>query len=220
MILPSLLEYSVQSLEKKLEIVHSKIDNYHKKTKNRDTEFIPFHLDFVLPNFAKDRSVMTSIGLSSTLEGLSQRFENRQLDLSIHLMGDTADLYESFEFLDKYEFNQNWKYLLLVPEKFYPTWLNSNFSKNNKNVKNGVWYDLDEWSNKDFEVAENFLLMTVIAGKSGQKLTEENAEKALKIANSNPSKNFIVDGGWSVDREEIPDNCSVVSYSSFWKVFG
>ena len=61
--------------------------------------------------------------------------------------------------------------------------------------------------------------MTVVAGKSGQKLTQENRQSALDLVQKFPQKKFLVDGGWSVGWKEDFDNLEVVSYSGFWKEF-
>ncbi len=50
----------------------------------------------------------------------------------------------------------------------------------------------------------NYLLMTVVAGKSGQKLTAQNKQEVLEVVRKNPEIDFIVDGGWSLEfRSEI-----------------
>ena len=65
--------------------------------------------------------------------------------------------------------------------------------------------------------------MTVYAGKSGQKLTEQVRLDTLQLIQKNPGINFTIDGGWAVtdQLEEInlvqKNKLNIVSYSSFWK---
>jgi hypothetical protein len=98
-----------------------------------------------------------------------------------------------------------------------------NQSKFQSSIKIGTWLDLDQYSKETkFEYVDN-LLMTVLAGKSGQKLTSEVRANCLKIVESNPKVSFTIDGGWTVLDElselniKQKNKLNVVSYSSFWK---
>lgn len=223
--LPSLLEYSRESLNRKLIEVKSRIQDFkeiqnslNNATKSGDS--LSFHLDFVQPNFAKDRKVMTSLGLESVLNVLEQEFSDYRLDLSIHLMGTSEDLFEAHKFLLDYKFKPNWMYTVFVPEKYTSTfWPQTQVFTN---YKVGIWYDLNDYNitkikqNKDIK---NYLLMTVLAGKSGQRLDIEKQQLCLELCGKFPEKKFIVDGGWGVDYRTDLNNLEVVSYSSFWKAF-
>jgi pentose-5-phosphate-3-epimerase len=200
MILPSLLEYSVESLEKKISLL-------------QDKKMTSLHLDFVLPQFAKNRKVMTSLGLQSVIATLSEKMSNQTLTLSLHLMGTSEDLFESYRFFETVKLPHNWNTLVLVPEKY-----TTNFRTilNPKNIIVGTWYDLGEWEHKQLSRKQTYLLMTVKAGKSGQIRTTQSKKQAFDIAKSYPNSHFIVDGGWSVN-EVAPNNTDIVSYSSFWK---
>jgi pentose-5-phosphate-3-epimerase len=212
MILPSLLEYSIESLETKINLLKK-----HKTPISRfqNQKNIALHLDFVLPQFAKDRSVMTSLSLKSVFETLETHYQAEKIDLSIHLMGSVEDLVEAYTFFETFEFKPEWNFLILVPEKYTESW-KLNIKKETKNLRIGAWYDLGEWQDKVFELKSTNLLMTVLAGKSGQKLELETKENVEKLVKSYPNTRFIVDGGWHVD-DQIFTNTDIVSHSSFWK---
>jgi pentose-5-phosphate-3-epimerase len=221
MILPSLLEYSEQELVKKLETIKKDLIDFKRFTSQLDSNQIHLHLDFVLENFAKDRKVMKSLGLEFFFKILLEHFQDFKLVLSVHLMGDTQDLFESYNFLEKYTANPNWQYFIFVPEKFTKQF--ETLKLKNPNFKIGIWYDLGDWSVQKIEKnpIENYLLMTVLAGKSGQKLTTETKQIALDLATSLKTKNFILDGGWQLEdqKETTLTNLNMVSYSSFWNSF-
>ena len=234
--LPSLLEYSSESLNRKLLEVKNRLNDFQKiqnPLNNTDKKYaskkvnnpvgegsLAFHLDFVLPYFAKDRKVMTSLGLESILNELAKLFSDFNLDLSIHLMGTSEDLFEAHKFFLDYSFKQNWKYTVFVPEKYTSTfWPQTQIFSN---YKVGIWYDLNDYSLNKIEqnkAIENYLLMTVLAGKSGQKLNSSKQQLCLELCAKFADKKFIVDGGWGVDYKNILTNLEVVSYSSFWNKF-
>jgi pentose-5-phosphate-3-epimerase len=190
---------------------------------NLDIKNLPkigFHVDVVMNSFAKDRKVMASLGLPTFLETLAKNFPTESLDLSIHLMGLTDDLVEADKFLRNYHFKPSWNYTVFVPEKFVSSF--NYHSQIYPNYRVGIWYDLSQWQESKIthqKEIEDFLLMTVVAGKSGQKLTQENRQSALDLVQKFPQKKFLVDGGWSVGWKEDFDNLEVVSYSGFWKEF-
>ena len=218
MFLPSLLEYSTESLQQKLDLITIEITKFKQLTKTTGSDQISLHLDFVLPQFAKDRSVMKSLSPQSVFDTLETSFKDKQLSLSLHLMGDSEDLSEVYRFFESYNFNPKWEYLFFVPEKYSNLWQTAQFSQQ-KNIKTGIWLDLNEWQSNDLKASGDYLLMTVLAGKSGQKLTDEIKNKVLGLTKNHTEKNFILDGGWSVDNSDYPENVKVVSYSSFWKNF-
>ncbi len=217
MFLPSLLEYSKESLQDKLSLVQTNISKFKTLQQNYQNTTLGFHLDFVLPQFAKDRAVMTSLGLADIFRGLDGNFSSTKLTLSVHLMGALEDLEQAYNFFYNYQFNPNWAYLLLVPENQFLPWQNEFNAQDN--LQTGIWYDDFEWADKQFNLAKNYLLMTVRAGKSGQKLTPEMKDMALSLAKLYPQYNFIVDGGWSIAEENRMSNLDIVSYSSFWQKF-
>lgn len=221
---PSILEYSKIQLDNRLTQVSQNL-NVFRQIQNPDLDDlnlvkIGFHVDVVMTSFAKDRKVMASLRLQTFLETLAKNFPAQSLDLSIHLMGLADDLVEVDKFLRNYNFNPSWNYTIFVPEKFVNSFMYH--SQIYPNYKVGIWYDLGEWQEskiKQNEQIENFLLMTVVAGKSGQKLTQENKQNALSLVQKFGTKKFLVDGGWSVDWNEDFDNLEVISYSGFWKEF-
>lgn len=224
MILPSLLEYSKPELDSKLDLVLADLTKFKKLTKQPES-ILSFHLDFVLENFAKNRKVSPSLDLNILLELLELKFSQLNLDLSIHLMGNKTDLKASLKFLSQFELNPNFQARIFVPLEFVPEF--EKITNTKKNLTTGVWLDLGEWNQQKIDQADlqDFLLMTVLAGKSGQKLTIETKQKSLEIAKNNKDKNFILDGGWSlqdVDKLSINNNfkqLQLVSYSSFWQAF-
>jgi pentose-5-phosphate-3-epimerase len=221
-ILPSTLEYSRESLEQKLRLVSQNLDNFHRLQGTSDV--IKLHIDVVMRQFAQDRSVMASVDLVTNLELIEQYFADTTVELTIHLMGTAEDLKEAHEFLQKYTFNLNWTYIIFIPEAFVPTF--EVHSLLFDHVRVGIWYDKGEWSenkcNSWKSRINDYLLMTVYAGKSGQKRSDDDKAKAITLAQSFPDKYIVVDGGWQVgEQEELQDfqTLDMVSYSSFWKQF-
>jgi pentose-5-phosphate-3-epimerase len=212
MILPSLLEYSVESLESKI----SRLEASQKLLyRLQETNRLGLHLDFVLPQFAKDRSVLTSLSLCDVFNTLNNQYSSSKLYLSIHLMGETTDLLDSYKYFESYEFNNHWNYLILISEKYTTLWRKLIKNKG-KNIRIGCWYDLDEWQAKKYTQNRTNLIMTVKAGRSGQQLKEDIKQKALDLGKRYPQAHFILDGGWGIDAKSCK-NQDIVSYSDFWK---
>jgi pentose-5-phosphate-3-epimerase len=238
MILPSLLEYSqndlknrIQSL-KKLDLDDSLFDliKVHEKSKSKR---LNLHLDFVLKQFAKDRvPILSSLSLVTVFEILDQEFSDQKLNLSVHLMGAIEDLTFAWEFFKKYKKPKDWKITLFLPQNHALRW-KSEFKK----YKIGVWLDLHDWldikelksKSVDLGGITNVLIMTVVAGKSGQSLTEE-VQKNLKDLidnlceqNLEQKKYIIVDGGWNQEKAKIAlksfnksAKVDFVAYGGFW----
>jgi pentose-5-phosphate-3-epimerase len=214
-ILPSLLEYSQESLISRLDSIFENTESFKQITKQTNSNAYSLHLDFVLPQFAKDRSVMTSMSLDSVFTTL-RHFSNKPFHFSIHVMGSVEDLLEAYTFFQTFTWTGPWKITVFVPEKYYTNW-HATIAKENLTI--GIWYDVNEWESKRLKPDISYLLMTVIAGKSGQKLTPEMRVKALKKVRNNPRSRFILDGGWGIDEKEAATNLEIVSYTSFWKKF-
>jgi hypothetical protein len=217
--LPSLLEYSPQDLESKLKLICSDKESFLKYQKSEDGK-IYLHLDFVLPQFALSRNVEHGNLESIVFESLEKYFADDELYLSIHLMGLEKDLEFSFDFLlDKlsnYVFEYDWVGEIFVSREYVDEFKTI---EECSNFKIGEWLDLGQWDRETvFETSENYLLMTVVAGKSGQKLLDEDKNSMFEIAKNNPESNFTVDGGWNLESEP-KDNLKIVSYSNFWKGF-
>ncbi|MBC7472452.1 MAG: hypothetical protein H7196_04315 [candidate division SR1 bacterium] len=212
MILPSLLEYSIEALKAKLKII---IKNRKLIRTLQGQDDLNLHLDFVLPQFAKDRSIMTSLGLSTTFKTIEQIYKNQNLYLSVHLMGEIEDLFSAYTYFENLKINPYWNYLILVPEKYLNSWKKLG-KKLGKNIIVGCWYDLNEWPEKFFTQKRMNLLMTVVAGKSGQKLQKSTRDEALKMSEKYPNSHFILDGGWKTDAK-CGYNTDIVSYTDFWK---
>jgi hypothetical protein len=215
--LPSLLEYTPQDLESKLKLICSDKESFMKYQKSDDGK-IYLHLDFVLPEFALSRGVDRGNLESTVFDLIEKYFADDQLYLSIHLMGLDKDLEFSFDFLlDKlsnYVFEYDWVGEIFVAKDYVEEFITI---EECSNFKVGEWLDLGEWNKESkFEADENYLLMTVVAGKSGQKLLEEDKSLMFEIAKNNPESNFTVDGGWNLESEP-KENFKIVSYSSFWK---
>jgi pentose-5-phosphate-3-epimerase len=223
-LLPSLLEYSPAQLKKKLSLLQAKYGKF-LTISGQPKQVLDLHLDFVLPQFAKDRSVMASLGLATVLEELGERFLDNKLILSLHLMGSLEDMLEANQFFTEYTFNPAWTYTIFVDESIIPTFRIHELLF--ANVALGIWHDPAEWSTETNKIPsqsiQNYLLMTVVAGKSGQAKTIELENAALTMAQTSPQIEFIVDGGWSLeDLQRIGQtqdlkNLKIVSYSSFWQ---
>jgi hypothetical protein len=128
-------------------------------------------------------------------------------------MQENEDILEALEFLNNYQFNPNWEYQFFVSQRHYKIFK----FLNNQQSSVGIWLDKHEICKLE---TENYLLMSVFAGKSGQKLELEIKTKLLKIVAQNPKKNYILDGGFEVEKN-YPNlqNLQIVSYSSFWKLW-
>lgn len=227
--LPSTLEYYPDKLKEKLQLVKNNLNLFlatqnptYQNSLPSNTQPLYFHVDCVLPQFAKDAKVMTGLNLESNFSILSQYFSQKKLQLSIHLMGTLEDILEIQKFLQSYQFNPNWHYTFYLPDNLSNLLLNLK----NHNVELGIWLDLGNWSETKIVETSKFvdkiLLMTVKAGKSGQKLESSTSEKALELAQKFPEQNFIVDGGWSLNQPKWVEklyNLQIASYSSFWNVF-
>jgi hypothetical protein len=217
--LPSLLEYTPQDLETKLKLICADKESFLRYQKSEDGK-IYLHLDFVLSEFALSRNVGHGNIESTVFDLIEKYFADDQLYLSIHLMGLEKDLEFSFDFLlDKlsnYVFEYDWVGEIFVARDFVDEFKTI---EECSNFKVGEWLDLGEWNKETkFETNENYLLMTVVAGKSGQKLLEEDKNLMFEIANTYPESIFTVDGGWNLELEP-KENLKIVSYSSFWKGF-
>ncbi len=204
-VLPSLLEYSTEQLQQKIEILKTK--DIEELTNQTD---LSLHLDFVMKHFAIDRKVMESISFAEVHDQLMDNFEDRKLNLSIHFMGDVTDLTNIYKILEETEFNSDWNYLFLVPQEHIETF--EEFADDN--IEIGIWADLEDWPEEP-EEDKTYLLMTVKAGLSGQKLTTDTKKKALTYIDEHPNT-FILDGGWSIDFESDSEDLFIVSHSSFW----
>jgi Ribulose-phosphate 3 epimerase family len=227
--LPSLLEYSPQNLETKLELIKKYPQVFQIIQKSSDDKQY-LHLDFVLPEFAAARDVQSGNSPKIVFDLVTKYFQDQQIVCNCHFMGSANDSTEVLKFFETYNWNPNWKYILYVDPAFVSQFLKlgivaKGLQNKTTNVRIGTWLDLDQYSlDTKFELT-NILLMTVYAGKSGQKLTDEVRSNCLKIVKSNSTIDFTVDGGWSVADETIELNkeqiatLNIISYSSFWNQF-
>jgi pentose-5-phosphate-3-epimerase len=222
MILPSLLEYTERDFVSKLDLISNNIIAFKQITAQSNKQ-ISLHLDFVLPYFAEIRNVVPSLHLDFVFKSLQKYLAKLNLNLSIHLMGTKEDIENSYKFFQNFQMPPNFTGIVFLAKPFIKSFQEVLKSKNN--LKTGLWLDLQEWTeNTNFEQEniQDFLLMTVLAGKSGQKLELETKQKSLLLAKNNPNKNFILDGGWTMqDLESCKaiKNLNLVSYSSFWNSF-
>ncbi len=217
MLVPSLLEYSPEALQKKLDTLAEHAE-YVATLQSGNS--LSLHLDFVLEFFAKDRNTMMSLSLAKTLAVIGNNLKNKPLNLSIHLMGSTEDLLQAYRFFEFYHVPEKWTLTVYVPEKYTSTWRNSALESNSRDrVTIGTWYDLDEWQNLQnlSPITTNFLLMTVMAGKSGQKSDEQTKSQAIILSDLYSEQYFILDGGWKMsESEEVGPNTQIISYTDFW----
>ena len=209
-VLPSLLEYSPQQLSTKLSLLeHPKVADL---TRQGDT--LQLHIDYVGEFFAKQRSILSSLSLKTTLAIITNKYANQKLQLTIHLMGELEDIILLEKFFRSYTIQDNWAYVIFVPPKFISTF---SFMRG-ANVEIGVWYDLQEWQSPT-DKHTPYLLMTVRAGISGQKLRKQTQHQAIEWVNKYPNY-FVVDGGWSITHPDINSHTDIVSHSSFWNTLG
>lgn len=260
MILPSFLEYSDIQLRIKLEKVFLNIDKFQQISgqncqnsnqnniqKNQITnqvvnqigkienqqdcqKLLHFHMDFVFNEFARNRKVMQSLEQKIVFNLILEFFENYNLRLSVHLMGENLDWKKAFEFWQGFQIPKSWQIDLFVEPK-----MTNLFSFKNPNLTTFCWFDKDFLQNKTDNIFENVeditfkntkleqnssqlsqkqqeieslkqqkvLLMTVFAGISGQKLEKETQELVLEIVQKNLQIDFILDGGWKIEDLEI-----------------
>jgi hypothetical protein len=232
MILPSLLEYSDKDFAEKLKILIQKnqdnsLNDLLKITNDTEEKQkqLHLHLDFVMKQFAKDRSgILASLDLESSFKILKEYFSKKKLRLSVHLMGTLEDLMEAWKFFNLFKIPKQWKVRLFLPINQAQAW---KIQFNNFEI--GQWYDLDQWQDlqgKSLSNGKNFeqynLLMTVKAGKSGQKLTPETKNK-IHLLLEGRSEYFLLDGGWNqatgielISDFNKPPKIDFVSYSGFW----
>jgi hypothetical protein len=206
---PSLLEYSIESLNKKISIVKNNPEFLNLSRQS----IIHLHLDLVMKYFARERSVLASLSLESLVAGLFANFHNERLSLSVHCMGLSDDLQEFYKYLATLKLPENWSILVYLPVNYATSWQDL-FSKSK--IKIGAWFDMNELVN--FQIQENiddYLLLTVKAGKAGQVKTRKADKLAREIVEKYPNKNFLLDGGWKLGSKGL-DNCQMVSYGSFW----
>jgi len=202
------------SLELRINKVLSDTERFKQITK----QVPPFvwHADFVLPNFAKARNIEPSFDLQTYFDIFTQNYPN-SATFQVHLMGEDVDLQESLSYFQSRHLNPNWNYQILVRPQNFELW-QSIFGVH-KNVQIGVWYDLGQWENIEVFDFNLVLLMTVLAGQSGQSLTEKTVNTALNKLDKNYNTFFIFDGGWPVDSQFDHKNLNIVSDTAFWNIF-
>jgi len=206
---PSLLEYSLESLNKKINIIKTNPEFLRLSRQS----IIHLHLDLVMKYFARERSVLASLNLESLIHILLTNFKDDVLVLSVHCMGLADDLLEFYKYLLQLGLPKNWSMVVYLPKKYATSW-NEQFSKSQ--IKIGSWLDVNELI--DFKIQKNinhYLLLTVKAGKAGQAKTSEADKLAREIIAKYPNKNFLLDGGWKLGSKG-PINAEIVSYGSFW----
>jgi pentose-5-phosphate-3-epimerase len=212
--LPSLLEYEVTALEKRLITLKK---NQSLVQKIQQSEILTLHLDFVCPEFAKNREVKASLTPEEVWNLLDKHFDEESLNLSIHFMATDNDFDNLIDDLipkmSNLAFEQDWSGKVFVNKNQME---DLEFLSEISNFELGEWFDFGEWGNIKFEPAQSYLLMTVLAGKSGQKLDEKTKNTVLEIAKANIDSHFTFDGGWNLDNTLL-SNLDIVSYSSFWQ---
>jgi len=233
MILPSLLEYSIYDMNKRIEQIfgllqENKLESLIKTSNLDSFDNLHLHLDFVLPQFAKDRSpILTSLSFETIFSCLKTKFRKNKLNLTVHLMGELEDISKAWNYFKTFRKPKNWVITLFVPLNHCQAW-----KKEFQKYTIGAWIDLNQWldlskvtSIKDsLGSIENILVMTVVAGKSGQKLEQITISHLSEfIINVGQSKSYIVDGGWSQEiayqyqnMHPNQNHIDFVSYGSFW----
>jgi hypothetical protein len=204
-ILPSTLEYSKESFQKKIDLVAQNINKFKTLGQQKELEF---HIDLVYPGFAKDRAVMSSITLTDNYKIIESL--NLPCKVTIHFMGLLDDVELINKELKQLKLNPKITSELYIPINLNPKMIETKIPKY-------YWFDVDECEQIINLGTEKILYMTVFAGKSGQVLTQENKTKALAIIKRRGVENVIVDGGWATT--DCIDGLRMVSYSSFWKQF-
>jgi hypothetical protein len=212
--LPSLLEYDITVMEQKLEL----LSKHEKQILTiQQTETISLHLDFVGPEFAVSRNVAVSLQPEEVFALLNKYFDQYSLNLSIHFMATDGDMEDILDYLiptfSDLAFEQDWGGKVFVTKSQAEM---LDFLPEISNFELGEWLDLGQWADLKPEPKQNYLLMTVLAGKSGQKMTPQDKQFTLNLAKNNPNSHITLDGGWDLENE-LYDNLDIVSYSSFWK---
>ncbi|MGL4757796.1 MAG: hypothetical protein ACRCXZ_00530 [Patescibacteria group bacterium] len=203
-ILPSTLEYSSTNLVNKIKSV--KANELVFKSITNQSNYIELHVDLVYPYFAKARSIMSSLDLTSNLK-IIKKYLNREVILTIHFMGELDDImWFSKELINSNLRNNQCEIYIPYTHsiEMYPRGFDYFF-----------WHDLEEIGSPS--KSKKRLQMTVKAGMSGQKRSEEAKEKALLLTKQLGPDNVILDGGWKID--DYSRELRMVSYSSFWEKF-
>jgi pentose-5-phosphate-3-epimerase len=213
---PSILEYSIESLEKKIKKININLEKFHLITKQQKGQ-VSLHLDFVGKYFAQNIKEMQSLEPINVFKNLEKLAPDLEKFYTVHLMGDTEDLVGMFEFFYNLTIPETTNITLLVPVQYYYNW-QEKFA-NKSSFKIGIWLNKGKWTTFRFMPKVCYLLMTVYAGKSGQMLEDSMLTLAMNTVKTHPDSHFIVDGGWSVNFGANYQNLSIVSYTDFWKNF-
>jgi hypothetical protein len=220
-IYPSLLEYTITSLENKIRYIQENINKI--KIATNANHYLPIHLDFVMQNFAKERSILMSLEFKTVWNTLIKLLESENILVTAHFMGELEDVVLLRNEFETYIIPNKWKSEFYLPSKYY-----QGFSKS-RNLKKFNFYpyfDLNDWylSENTFSIdplVSKALILTVKGGLSGQILTDEVKQASLKIVKNNHNIQFILDGGWKIDSDFGGlHNLNLVSNTSFWKYFG
>lgn len=208
MILPSFLEYSDIQLRIKLEKVFLNIDKFQqisgqnyqnsnqnniqknqitnqvvnqiKKIENQQDcqKLLHFHIDFVFNEFARNRKVMQSLEQKIVFNLILEFFENYNLRLSVHLMGQNLDWKKAFEFWQSFEIPQNWQIDLFVEPK-----MTNLFSFKNKNLNTFGWLDkdflqnqIDNFDHNIFENVEDITFKNIKFEQNSSQLSQKQQE--------------------------------------------
>ena len=237
MLLPSLLEYSTHDLNQRLDqILELLVKNqYFDKvyiTHDISENILSLHLDFVLSQFAKDRNpILASLSPNEVFNCLKLKFPKQKLDLTVHIMGELEDLPKAWQYFETLRKPKHWNMTLFLPYNQAVSW-----RRTFKKYKIGAWIDLRQWCDLDqsekkskaklfdLKYIDSVLVMSVVAGKSGQKLTLEVEANLDKLIRRNPQfTTFVIDGGWDQEKAENfmrknnpQSKVDFVSYSGFW----
>ena len=207
--LPALLIYTSEELTHKLSQSLADVIEFTEET---GQDHFAFHIDLILPEFAKLNQCLPTLDYKDMLKELVEYYKGKQLKLNIHLMGEE---YESLESLDwivsQYEG-------LPVYGEIYLH--HTSYSKSREIVHHawiiGEWYNINEWSADSVLDSSEILLMTVNAGTSGQPEHLAKKIESFAIADKYPFYNFIMDGGWKVEENPLEKNRQIVVNSQYW----
>jgi pentose-5-phosphate-3-epimerase len=236
MIHPSILEYSSESLIYKLKLILKHKYSFQKLANQDKSGSLFIHLDIVAKYFAQSRFVMKSINFETVFKNILQ-LELKNTVFSTHfmtLLDDQKVIWKALELLNLHQKElktKNVKFIFYLSESLVEP-IQSIIKQDNLGsiLKLGIWYDKDEWIKELESLTKNdnhlpLLLMTVPAGKSGQKLNNETLYFMNSLLVSQNYKSILIDGGINFKnvnlfKKQNRDNkVDFVSYNAFWQKF-
>jgi hypothetical protein len=207
--LPALLVRTEEELAAKLSHVTVDIEEFMETT---GQEHHALHVDIILPEFGKTHSSEPTLAYDILLTSIIARFEGERLRLNIHLMGQADEALAVAQWI-----LANLNDTRVYGEIYLPFYSYDNLELvDHRNWLVGTWYDKSQWDLETEFVSGEILLMTVLAGHSGQVGDTTLKQSAHLVADKHPEYNWIFDGGWKKDESPLEDNREIAVNTDYW----